>query len=47
MGAGGAYLLAGYNDDGHFGTPDPSLTGLGWALAGGGLITLVLSFPFK
>jgi hypothetical protein len=44
IGLGGAFLLAGYNDDGNFGKPDPSLTGLGWALTGGGALCVVLSF---
>lgn len=44
IGLGGAFLLAGYNNDGHFGEPDPSLTGLGWALTGGGALCIVLAF---
>jgi hypothetical protein len=44
IGLGGAFLLAGYNDDGNFGKPDPSLTGLGWALTGGGALCIALSF---
>lgn len=44
IGLGGAFLLAGYNDDGSFGKPDPSLVGLGWGLTGGGLLCVAFSF---